>query len=192
MYFNRWLHFILVCGLGASTLVFASTEDTQQPITIEADHAVLDEQKQTSVYSGNVILRQGGIEVNADTITVYAKDGQLQRIIAEGNPVQYRQHKEQEEDIHGVSRRMEYEAEIKRLVLSNGAELWQGKNHFSGERIQYDPNEERVVATSGPNGIDEGKQRVQITLQPRTPDKKPSPPPAQGPTQSPAQTQDKP
>lgn len=146
----------------------ASPEDTQQPITIEADRAVLDEKKQISTYTGNVILKQGGIEVKANIVTVYAKEGQLQRVVAEGNPVHYIQHQQSNENIRGVSQRMEYEIETKRLLLLDNAKLWQGKNHFSGERIQYDPKNEKVIATGGTDDGEEGAQRVQITIQPQS------------------------
>ena len=106
---------------------------------------MLDEKKQTSIYTGNVILKQGDIEVNANTITVYTEQGQLQRVIAEGDPVNYRQKQQGQEDIRAVSKRMEYDTESKRLLLLGSAELWQGGNRFSGNRIQYDVEQEKVI-----------------------------------------------
>lgn len=154
----------LLCCLSAG--VPASTEDTRQPINIEADRAEISELKGTSTYSGHVVLNQGGIEVKADTVTVYANEGQLQRITAEGQPVQYRQQRPGEEDVHGVSQRMEYTADGRQLLLLDDAELWQGGNRFSGNRIHYDPKSERVIATSKDGG--QGGQRVTVTLQPKT------------------------
>jgi lipopolysaccharide export system protein LptA len=157
-----------MCIILCSSLVIASTEDTRKPITIEADRAVLDEKKQISIYTGNVILKQGGIEVKADTITVYTKEGQLQRVVAEGNPVHYQQQQNNNEDIRGVSQRMEYETETNRVLLLGDAELWQGGNRFSGKRIQYDPGQEKVIATGDPNATENGAQRVKIILQPQS------------------------
>ena len=163
MFFNRKIIFS-ACIIFSVSLAIASSEDTQQPITIEADRAVLDEKKQTSTYTGNVILKQGDIEVRADTITVYSREGRLQRVIAEGDPVHYKQQQQKDDDIRGVSQRMEYEAESNRVLLLGGAELWQGGNRFSGERIQYDPEQEKVIATGGLNST----KRVQIILQPQS------------------------
>jgi lipopolysaccharide export system protein LptA len=178
MYPKAWHRFLLplmALLYCLSAGVSASTEDTRQPINIEADRAEISELKGTSTYSGHVVLNQGGIEVKADTVTVYANEGQLQRITAEGQPVQYRQQRPGEEDIHGVSQRMEYTADGRQLLLLDDAELWQGGNRFSGNRIHYDPKSERVIATSKDGG--QGAQRVTVTLQPKTVPK-PAPEPA--------------
>ena len=159
--------FSWVCIISCSSLVLASEEDTKQPITIEADQAVLDEEKQISQYTGHVLLKQGGIEVKANSITVYAKDGKLQRVLAEGDPVHFKQQRNNE-NIRGESLRMEYEANNKRVLLLKNAELWQGKNHFSGERIEYDPSMEKVIATGD---ADTAEQRVHITIQPKSNEK---------------------
>jgi len=169
----RKLIFIYVGSLFCLSPVFASSEDTQQPIIIEADQAVLDEKNQSSTYTGNVVLKQGGIEVKANIITVYAKEGQLQRVIAEGNPVHYRQqHQQQVEEVRGVCQRMEYETESKSVRLLGGAELWQGGNRFSGNRILYDPSKEKVTVNSSTDESKQDGQRVQIILQPKSPEQK--------------------
>ncbi len=168
MCFRRKIFLAFACGFLYVSAAFANSEDTRQPITIEADQAVLDEKKQTSIYTGNVILKQGGIEVRANTITVFTKAGQLQRVIAEGDPVHYRQQQQKNDDIRGVSQRIEYEAESKRLLLLGNAELWQGGNRFSGKRIQYDPEQEKVIANGDSDSKDNGKQRVKIIFQPQS------------------------
>lgn len=167
MHFNYRIS-LCICGLLYSSFVFASSKDTQQPITIEADKAVLDDAKQTGTYIGNVVLKQGGIEVRASTLTVFSNKKKIQRVIAEGDPVHYQQ-QHKGEVIQSESQRMEYDAVTKRVLLEGGAELWQGGNRFSGKRIEYDPNEERVIATSASEGSETDSQRVQITLQPKSP-----------------------
>jgi lipopolysaccharide export system protein LptA len=151
----------------AAPLASATSGDTQQPITIEADRAEIDERQAVSVYSGNVLLSQGSLQVEADTVTVHAEAGQLRRIIAEGSPVHYRQQRDNEADIRGQSLRMEYDADSKRLLLLNNAELWQGENRFSGERIQYDPEQDRVIASGAAEGEGADRPRVRVTLQPK-------------------------
>jgi lipopolysaccharide export system protein LptA len=160
-----------------STLALASNDDTEQPIHIEADSAKIDEQQGVMTYSGHVLLHQGGIEVRAETVVVYSKDGELQRITAQGDPVRYQQQRRNEEAVKGVSQRMEYNATSKQVLLLGKAEFWQGGNRFSGNRIQYDPETESVVANAGSDAADatgaEKQRRVTVTLQPRKADKKP-------------------
>ena len=121
-----------------------------------------------SIYLGNVILQQGGIKVKADKINVYSKEGQLQKITSEGKPVEFFQHRENLENIHGSSLYLEYDADTKKYTLLNNAELWQGKNRFSGERIQFDAEKEKVIATGSADDADKSTQRVQITIQPKS------------------------
>jgi lipopolysaccharide export system protein LptA len=153
----------LLLGVLWTGLVPAGSQDTRQPITIEADRAELDERRGISTYTGNVQLTQGGIQMHAHTLTVYTLEGQLQRIVAEGDPVRYRQQRVDEPDVHGNSQRINYDAATRRLLLLDRAELLQGNNRFSGERIQYDPDAEQVIAS----GAEKTGQRVTVTLQPK-------------------------
>ncbi|NOX76334.1 MAG: lipopolysaccharide transport periplasmic protein LptA [Gammaproteobacteria bacterium] len=146
-------------------------EDIQQPVTIEADSAEISERLGQSTYTGNVLLRQGGIELRADRITVFAEQGELRRITASGEPLRFQQLREAEGDVRGSSQRLEYDAISKRLLLLEDARLSQGENRFSGNRIEYDPETRRVLA-SGRNGEGSPEQpggRVQVILQPRKP-----------------------
>ncbi len=162
----------LLTSLLTCSLAFANNDDTQQPIHIEADQAEISERQGIMTYTGHVLLRQGGIELRADTVVVYSKDGELQRITAEGQPVHYSQKPGAEKAIKGVSQRMEYRAKDKRLLLLGDAEFWQGGNRFSGNRIQYDPETERVIANAGDTDLATDsasgkKPRVSVTLQPK-------------------------
>jgi lipopolysaccharide export system protein LptA len=167
---------LLLIGVGSESAL-ASSDDTQQPIHIEADRAEIDEGHGVMTYTGHVKLRQGGIEVSADTVVVFAtKEGDVQRITAQGQPVHYLQKAQQsqdapddeQKDVRGVSLRMEYDADSKQVLLLGKAEFWQGGNRFSGNRIQYDPKTERVLANAGSDDSEAGdKQRVTVTLQPK-------------------------
>lgn len=173
---SRWkqsfalIALLFIAGAG---VLHANTDDTQQPIHIEADRAEISESQGVMTYTGHVVLSQGGIEVRADSVIVFAKEGEVQRIIAEGQPVHYRQQRLNEQEVRGVSQRMEYTAANKQVLLLGQAEFWQGENRFSGNRIQYDPQTERVVANAGTEGgADMPQQRVTVTLQPRSKEQK--------------------
>jgi len=183
MPFNQKTLFFCACSILWVPVVIANSRDTQQPITIEADQAVIDEKTQTSLYTGHVILKQGGIEVKANTLTVYTKKGQLQRVIVEGDPVNYKQQQQGHEDIRGMSQRMEYDTESNRLQMLGNAELWQGGNRFSGDLIQYDTEHEKVIATGEPGDTETTTQRVEIILQPKSAQPK-SPEPKSQPLQN--------
>jgi lipopolysaccharide export system protein LptA len=168
MFYRLLVLLCLPLYLLSAQYAVASSSDVHQPINIEADRAELDQQKHISTYTGNVVLSQGGIKIKAATVKVFTQDGKLHRVTAEGNPVQFSQHREDEKDIHGVSQRMEYKTQPKHVLLLGKAELWQGNSHFSGERIDYDPGQEKVIATGKGVGTSEGNGRVKIILHPDT------------------------
>jgi len=157
---------LMICA--CSTPVLASSDDAQQPVHIEADRAEIDEALGVMTYTGHVVVRQGGVEMRADTVVVYSKEGELQRITAQGQPVHYLQKRADGKTVKGISQRMEYSTGSKQVLLLGKAEFWQGGNRFSGDRIQYDPDAERVLANAGSDtGTGDGRQRVSVTLQPR-------------------------
>ena len=170
MHFSKYIALFILCFMDMP-LLLASTDDTQKPITIEADKAELDEKSQIGKYLGNVVLQQGDIKIKADKLTVFSKDGQFQRLTAEGNPIEFVQHRDNKDDIRGTSLKMEYDAESKNFILMKNAELWQGENRFSGEHIQFDPEKETVTATSSAAKGSNSGQRVQITIQPKSQNK---------------------
>lgn len=148
------------------SLVCAAAQDTQQPqpITIEADKAKVDEKQGLSIYSGHVVLQQGGIQIHGDQLMVYSHKGTLDKLVATGKPVVYSQKGETNAtDITGEAERMEYYASQNQLILLESAKLSQGPNQFSGNRITYDTQRHVVSATVS----ETGKERVQVTIQPK-------------------------
>ncbi len=159
---------LLLMSCVFSALALASNDDRQQPVHIEADRAEIDEALGIMTYTGHVIIRQGGIEMRADKVVVYSKEGELQRITAQGQPAHYLQERADGKTVKGSSQRMEYNANNKQVLLLGKAQFWQGGNRFSGNRIQYDPDAEQVLANAGGAANKTGEQqRVTVTLQPR-------------------------
>jgi lipopolysaccharide export system protein LptA len=157
-------------------LAYALASDRDQPITIEADRATLKEKEGISIYQGNVYLDQGTLKLHGDTMTVYTKDGHIEKAILTGNPATSLQRPDgQDIDQHAEARRMEYQAGAGLMILTGAARVWQtdGKE-FRSEKIIYDMTRNTVNA-----GDSAGGDRVHITLQPKpkpkTPDSAPTP-----------------
>lgn len=157
----KWLFIIALAGPpGAHAL----STDKDQPVDIEADRAEIDEPRGTSVYSGNVKVTRGSMHLTGDTMTVYSKDRELDRIIVVGSPATYRQRQDnQQEDMHAAAQRIEYHANSEKVILLENAKLWQGINEFKSDRIVYDIA--RGVANAGDPSS--SRQRVHITIQPK-------------------------
>lgn len=157
---QTWLLLSLMLFSGAT---LALSDDKNQAIELEADSVDIRESEGISVYQGNVILRQGSIEVNADKVTVQHKSGKPTKVLATGSPVRFRQRPgDGKPDINGQADQVEYRVDSEELILSGKARLSQGKDSFASDRIVYD----RVKAVVKAGAAAKGSERVRITIQP--------------------------
>lgn len=143
----------------------ALNSDKDQPINIEADTVDIDDKQGVSVYKGNVVMTQGSMRLAADVVTVYSPNRVMEKAIADGNPAHFKQRLNNKDvDMRAQSKRMEYYAETGKLILLEGAHLWQDQDEFSGNRIDYDTKRDVVSASKAASG----KERVQVIIQPKT------------------------
>ncbi len=142
----------------------ALPEDRAQPIHLEASRGQLDQKTGVSVYEGNVVITQGTMRLTADTVTIYVKDNNFQRMEATGAPANLRYKPTADKpEIQGASQRVEYDVAGAKVIMSGGARLTQGQDVFTGDRVEYDLKGDVVRARgAGDNG------RIQFTIQPRT------------------------
>lgn len=154
------------------------SSDRNQPITIEADRATLNEADGSSIYEGNVHLQQGTLNLRGDRMTVQMLDKEVDKIVLTGQPARYQQRPDgKDSDQHAEAGRIEYHAADERMVLLENARVWQsGAEEFRSERITYNIKNNTVTA-GGSTG-----DRVHITLPPKN---RPAPePPAAAPPAS--------
>ena len=140
--------------------------DREQPIFVEAEEVVIDKQKGISRYRGNVRFKQGSLIIRGGTVLLYHKDGQLDKVVINGNPASF----QQSPDKGGIiimsqARKMEYIAKQSRLFLFEQARVSQGNNVFSGEKIEYDIIKGTVVAKRG----ESDGSRINAILEPDEP-----------------------
>lgn len=146
-----------------ATLTFASSswalpEDSQQEIQITSDSASLDKVQGIIIYTGNVKMNQGTLKIQADQITLTRDHDGLQKVVALGKPAQYEQIiSEQEGKTQASGETIIYHAATEELVLIKEASLEKQGNLFSGEKIVYLINEQRIKADS----------QVHMVIQPR-------------------------
>jgi len=160
IFMKAWLLILLFFLPG---LALGLPEDRDQPIYLEADRAQLDQDTETSIYIGNVIITQGSMRLTADSATIYMQNGVFQRMEAEGAPATFRyQPAADKEEIHGVGLRANYDAINETLEVTGDASFKQGEDTFNGDFIEYDLRENLVKARSKAGG------RVKFTIQPET------------------------
>ena len=147
----------------ASPLAAALPEDRNQPIQLEASRGQMDQKTGVSVYKGNVVITQGSMRLTAETVTVYVRDNNFQRMEATGNPTTLRYKSTTDKpELQGASQRIEYDVAGAKVIMSGSARLTQSQDTFTGDRVEYDLKDDVVRARgAGDNG------RIQFTIRPR-------------------------
>ena len=81
----------LVVLLLLSTLSLAEKADRDKPIEIESDTMTMDDTKNVSIYTGDVILTQGTLIIKADELIVREDNQGFQHSTSTGNPTSFKQ-----------------------------------------------------------------------------------------------------
>lgn len=148
--------YVLLCAAGLFSALLtlrtasALESDASQPISVLADSAEFNPDQGIAIYSGSVEIEQGSLKVKAHKVTVYRNtDGEIDKIIAEGKD--QRVHMQQQpnpEDavVHAFAMSIVYQATAQEVELTRQAELENGKDKFSGERIRYHLQNKRIQA----------------------------------------------
>ena len=154
---------ILLMAFVAS-LVFALPEDTKQAIEIEAQSVVVDETTGFQEFSGDVEVRQGSLLLLAELIQVQTENEEVVSMIAKGSlekPAKYIQSQEnQARFVEATATTITYDVNAGMIFLVGNAHLIQGFDSFSGDRLSYDINNDKVVV----KGSEDGTERVKFKI----------------------------
>lgn len=139
----------------------------KSPINIEADRMVSLEQKNSVLFSGNVLATQADVQIRAKEMTVYynqaekGKGQEVKKLQCTGNV-------DTRGDWLGTGDKMDYLAGERKVILSGGAKAWQGKNQVAGETIVYylDEGRSEVIPTKSDTTSGKKGGRVKATIIP--------------------------
>ena len=179
---------LLLCALCASAS--ARKSDRQLPMDVHADHseASLADDGITTL-TGNVVMTQGTMQINADKAVITRKDGDMSYVVLTGNPVHLKQLDENNEPMYGSARQVDDDL-LKNIAIFTGNAIIDQpvRGQMHGEKIVY--NIESGEVTSGGDGT-----RVAMHILPKpkpasaTPDKtKPETPAVPPPDLPPGKT----
>ncbi len=159
----------LLC-LSFAGQVLAESADRDKPIDLEADTVKVDDAKQISTYSGNVILTQGSLIIRADKLIVREDSSGFQHSTSIGNPTTFKQKREgKDEYMEGSALRIEYDGRMDKVQLYNTAWVKRGEDIVHGEYISYDANAEYAEVIGGTKSVDgvTTNGRVRAVIQPK-------------------------
>jgi lipopolysaccharide export system protein LptA len=150
------------------TFSFALDSDRQQPIRIQADAAIVDETNGSSVYKGNVFVKQGTLEVTANEVEIFTAAGEVTQITATtDSDSEVLAHFQQQinaamEMVAADAKKITYLIQEERLHLSGDARLQKVHDVFTGQLLSYDLK--RGIVNLNSIG---GSDRVNMTITPR-------------------------
>ena len=155
--------FILLVLLFSQQSAHALTDDSKQQAKISAESSYIDLQKNIAVYTGNVRVSQGSIEIKADRLEIYnhGKHG-IELMVLSGSPASFSQRIEDGTLISAQALEIRFERNNNILKLLRSAKVTWGKNITSGEFISYDMIRKSLSADGDSNN---NKQVITI-LQP--------------------------
>ena len=169
----------LVAALGSGP-VLAENADRDKPMNAEADALRYDDLKQTSVFTGNVVITKGSTIIRGERVDVRQDPEGYQQAVVEAAPgklAYYRKKRDGlDEFIEGEGERIEYDSrqDVVKFMRNAVMRRYKGSvlaDETTGSQINYD-NKTDVFSVDGgaqsrsvanPNG------RVRALLSPRGP-----------------------
>ena len=147
-----------------TSLVLALPEDAKQPIEIEAQSVIVDETTGFNEFSGNAEVRQGSLLLLAELIQVQTDNEEVISMIAKGSPekpAKYTQNQvNQARFIEATATLITYDVNEGMIFLVGNARLVQGFDSFSGETLDYDIDNDKVIV----KGSEDGTERVKFKI----------------------------
>jgi len=184
----------LLAGMGPA---WAEKADRDQPMNAEADALRYDDARQTSVFTGNVVITKGTIVIRGARVEVRqdAQGGQFG--VVNGSPAFFRQKRDGvDEFIEGTAQRIEYNSQADTVRFIGNAVLrrltgTRINDETTGALIVYNNSSDMFTVDGGPSnrsaGNPTGRVRAMLTPVPKpgdaaSPTPAPQPPAVLTPT----------
>ena len=151
---------------------WALQSDQSQPIEIQADNGMLDQGKQVTVFTGNVIVKQGSIDIKAARIEVQRTNDGSQLMTATGSPVAFKQQLDEGKGwVNGHAQKVTYQSASGLITLIGNAKVQRGGDVVQGNNITYNTKTE-IYTAAGNKAASGSGRRVTVVLQPSSTQKK--------------------
>lgn len=156
-------HLSLSLCLLLPTAALALSTDTEQPVYIDSDTQQLDMKSNKVTFAGDVKLKQGSININADKIVVTreAKTGTIEAIQGFGDLATFSQLTDDGKTLYGEAKELHYSLKDDQLTMKKQAMLSQDDSVIRGTTIEYRISSQKLVADGNAN------ERVSTVLQPQ-------------------------
>ena len=169
----------LACVLWAAGtgVVLAEKADRSKPMVLEADkRGTVDAQKQNTVFTGNVVITQGTLQIRAERVEIQEGKEGFRTAVAFGTaqqPAFFKQKRDGvDENVEGTAERIEFDEKSDTLRLSGnpivrrlrGPQL---ADEITGNLITWDNRTEVFTVDGGARTPANPSGRVRMLLSPR-------------------------
>ena len=155
--------YALLLTLLMSPPLWALGSDSEQSISVEADSLEVREREKISIYRGNVSLTQGSLEINSERLVIHFNEtNDLVLMEMTGSPARFRQLDDEQRELLGQARRINYRNSESILELLEDARFSHAGDTIESELIRINTKDNNIEA--GSSNTDE---RVKMLIQPR-------------------------
>lgn len=156
--------FLAAALVAASGMALAKSSDRNQPMEIQADSTTYNANNDNTptVLSGNVVMTQGTLKINAGKADVYQSGGDISRTVLTGSPVRMSQQMDDGSPLNITASRVDYDMKTEVVTLTGSVVVTQPRGNLRGERVVYNMRTGQVQSGGQGNG------RVRMTIQPKT------------------------
>jgi lipopolysaccharide export system protein LptA len=163
---------IVTASIVAATfagLVHAKSTDRNQPMDLDANESDCSvEENGPCVFTGNVHIVQGSLDIRAAKADVRRGDGDIQRVLLSGSPVQMKQALDSGGSMSARASNVDYDMPKDTVVFTGNVEIDQpGRGTMSGPRIVYNMRTGQVQG-----GGDGSEGQVHTTILPKNAQRK--------------------
>ena len=166
---SRWPALLLILSLCMAGLgpLRAEKADRDKPTTIDADRLNHDDQKQITVFTGNVVLTKGTLIMRGDRMELWQDAAGNTFGTMVGKPARFRQKRDGvNEFMEGESARLDYNGKDEVVTLSQNSILrrLEGdvlKDQVAGDALTYNNITEQYQVESS-----QGQPRSRMVLMP--------------------------
>lgn len=144
---------------------WAKSSDRNQPmdLTSDASDCSVGYEGGPCVFTGNVRIVQGSLDVRAAKADVRRGGGDIRRVLLSGSPVRLRQELDGGGSIDATAANVDYDLQTETVVFTGNVEITQpGRGTIGGGRIVYNMQNGRVQG-----GGAEGGGQVRTRILPR-------------------------
>ena len=145
------LNLLLASGLLALSLpALAVTGDSDQPVHINSINQSLDMDGNIATFTGNVVITQGTIKIQADKVIVTRPGGDSKKTLVDayGNPATFYQMQDNGKPVKGSASKLHYNLAADSVELTGKAHVQQLDSNINGDRITYLVKAQKMQAYS--------------------------------------------